>query len=222
MGQDKGRRVGSRLGCPVGCVCGNCEQERRQRLGQLLDDDLRKIVGPARMSYAELEAEVDALQGNYEDLYFAVAGFREKFCGATLAEINAAGEKVRKWRRQSVIDRGAADEGRSLMIDHKERMAEIEAMEKAATKGPWSVKEGERHFMGACGEEGCFFDEWIFAPEFFDGNGNDHNAICESIHCPSDSVFIAHARDDIPYLITRVRDLEAEIRRLQSVIDQGR
>jgi hypothetical protein len=73
-----------------------------------------------------------------------------------------------------------------------ERLAEIEARVNAATPGPWVHDE----FWG------------VVDPVFVDEDG--HLA-------PQDMKFIAAAREDVPDLIARVRELEAEITRLREV-----
>lgn len=95
-------------------------------------------------------------------------------------------------------------------MTHAERLAEIKEREQAATAGPWVVEDWgypESELMS------------IVAPpitcnpprhEMFSGLGNpiiqDEKGECVT----ADMAFIAHARADIPYLLSRVEELEAE------------
>jgi hypothetical protein len=65
-----------------------------------------------------------------------------------------------------------------------ERLTEIEDRAAAATKGPW-VADG-----------GTFSRSPYQLPVAVPGNG------------VADSAFIAHAREDVPWLVARIRELE--------------
>jgi len=116
-------------------------------------------------------------------------------------------------------------------------MAEIEAREKVATEGPWiwdgaSIDESEtsyraKELVGVMDWEGepdaltaeVMFTEQHKMPFVYRRspmcvlNTSDERSLIE--YSERDASFIAHARTDIPYLIARVRDLEAEVERLK-------
>lgn len=81
--------------------------------------------------------------------------------------------------------------------DVTQRLAEIEARTKAATPGPWR-REGDWNDIAAIDTDGTPYGV----------AGND-----ESISHP-DAEFIAHAREDVPWLIERLSRAEAELHRL--------
>ena len=72
------------------------------------------------------------------------------------------------------------------------RLDEIRAREQAATKGPWGV-----------GEDSESSRAWFTRP-FPEFKGNDGRPIHLSI-TPAETEFIAHAREDVPWLLDLVR-----------------
>jgi hypothetical protein len=88
-----------------------------------------------------------------------------------------------------------------------DRITEIEARANAATPGPWDVaeidhKSGDVSVTAGTGDEedliitiNCEFSETL--------TGKDAVAL---------GYFIAHTREDVPWLIQRVRELEAELK----------
>jgi hypothetical protein len=76
------------------------------------------------------------------------------------------------------------------------RLAEIEARVNAATRGPWveeTTAEGER---------------FIRIPNGHDLYAGDMEGTCRE--CFGNTAFIAPSRDDVPWLLSRVRALEAQ------------
>lgn len=84
-----------------------------------------------------------------------------------------------------------------------DRLTQIKAREKAATEGPWKVcpdenTNGELSLV-CCGPEG------------------EHGGpICSDPLTDADADFIAHAREDIPYLLGEVERLTTELDELRS------
>lgn len=89
-----------------------------------------------------------------------------------------------------------------------ERLAEIEARENAATRAPWMVV-----YDGLCHEivrrENGMRIAWV--PYDFGPIDDANNA-----------AFIAAARDDIPWLLARLRELEAGVARDAKVVEAAR
>jgi hypothetical protein len=69
------------------------------------------------------------------------------------------------------------------------RLDEIEARANAASEGPWSQGDTEEHGSGR--------DDAVYLP-------ND-DWLCDPMACVEDAAFIAHARQDIPWLIAQLR-----------------
>lgn len=111
------------------------------------------------------------------------------------------------------------------------RLADIERRAAAATPGPWSSSS---------------FDDWSFTSNYgigdftqdppkivswsegngplgsyYDEPGKDYHGerIQTSSSTDEDDEFIAHARQDIPYLLDLVKEQRAEIERLRARID---
>ncbi len=105
-------------------------------------------------------------------------------------------------------------------MDEK-RLAEIEAREKAASPRPWEwVKDPfNGGYSGIVGKDGM---EVLFPNHRNDGDDGD--AWFEDFPTEADREFIAHARDDIPYLTAKVRRLQAEAEarecRVNELLDQ--
>ena len=72
------------------------------------------------------------------------------------------------------------------------RLAEIQARANAATEGPWRANDNGKGTV-------------------YDGR---NIGVCSmwAVRRPADAVFIAHAREDIPWLLVRVQELEGELR----------
>jgi hypothetical protein len=94
------------------------------------------------------------------------------------------------------------------------RLQEIEARAQAATAGPWAADTTEPHDMVVWGAPGTA------APRY---EGDDGSPLIINIGEPvarigdvcgssADTHFIAHARQDIPWLLDRVRSLESRLR----------
>lgn len=87
------------------------------------------------------------------------------------------------------------------MID---RMEEIRKRHEGTTPGPWMVNSGGHHPMREVG-----------AP--FADSGSQSIALCRAISIDDngggerDAEFIAMAKEDIPYLLSRVEELEKEL-----------
>jgi hypothetical protein len=81
------------------------------------------------------------------------------------------------------------DEIESDSADVLARLDEIEARANAASEGPWSQGDTEEHGSGR--------DDAVYLP-------ND-DWLCDPMACVEDAAFIAHARQDIPWLIAQLR-----------------
>lgn len=88
-------------------------------------------------------------------------------------------------------------------IDHDdtaERLAAIEARCEAATPGPWAARVGKLYETNGIVTTVC------------DIGGIDWDR-------PEDVEFVANSREDVPWLLTKVRELEAVETRLRGIID---
>ncbi|MFF1348455.1 hypothetical protein ACFVZJ_21170 [Streptomyces sp. NPDC058322] len=84
------------------------------------------------------------------------------------------------------------------------RLAEIQARAAAATPGPWQNDQAELHQAIPGAPE--IWVAWIGeALNIDDLPKSNHNA-----------AFIAHAREDIPYLLVQLHQRDAEIAELQT------
>jgi hypothetical protein len=90
------------------------------------------------------------------------------------------------------------------MTDHKQRMAEIEARAEKATEGPWALPFDDGAIALPGGRNSLL------------GLDMDGMAVVER---RPDAEFIAHAREDVPYLIARARELEAALGELCTWVD---
>lgn len=89
------------------------------------------------------------------------------------------------------------------------RITEIEARATAATEGPWGIWRGEKNCYGG-------------TPRNIQTSKGTHRWIChvtllKTLDAPQaddNAVFISHSREDIPYLLSLLRDRDAEIERL--------
>lgn len=89
------------------------------------------------------------------------------------------------------------------------RLEEIEAREQATTKGPWVMSRdemtaafGQHRYVvaGTATDDRQKLKDWRLLVEGMHG--------ADSVH---DAEFIAHAREDIPWLVARVKELEAAL-----------
>ena len=84
------------------------------------------------------------------------------------------------------------------MTEYVGNIKDIKAREKAATPGPWT--------KGWDGVSGCFFLPELHAIESASPHGL---SVCQD--CEDDIDFIAHAREDIPYLLAQLKDREEKL-----------
>lgn len=97
-----------------------------------------------------------------------------------------------------------------------DRIAEIEARWANATKGPWYLERDDRDY-GAIGYR------------VTDGAGSDLAQVSEETYpdeaiarAACDATAIAHAPEDVAYLLQRVRELEAGLHRAQELLARCR
>lgn len=94
----------------------------------------------------------------------------------------------------------------------KKRIAEIRAREQKASLGEWDTQDPSDASCGSlCTENGCHEchptgTRWILGPQTDDDDS--------SRLYPPDAEFIAHARQDIPFLLDALEKAHAEIDRL--------
>lgn len=93
-----------------------------------------------------------------------------------------------------------------------ERLAEIEAREKVATHGPWN-------YSGV--PYNLYEDPTIFGPndEYIAQTVYDMQSGSQNHNIDEDTIFIAHARQDVPDLIAEVRRLQDELRLEKSITE---
>jgi len=114
----------------------------------------------------------------------------------------------------------------------QERIAQIKARERAATPGPWGYEksEGDCGLTGKCPRDLIFCDEKCPGCEHWEiykgawPTGIDTVESGENtFFTDSDASFIAHAREDIPWLLAEVERLtaalEAAERRAEAAIN---
>lgn len=88
---------------------------------------------------------------------------------------------------------------------------EIEAREQAATPGQWVIDTNEpfsRQINGIFAEEQ---EKYVFY----------HPPYGEDTISDEDAAFIAHARTDIPELVTEVRSMQIENAQLRAIVEQS-
>lgn len=90
----------------------------------------------------------------------------------------------------------------------------IRAREQAATPGPWMIKIHNEQYGQGYGEITYFVD---IEGELLKIGLADNNRLFAKYH--SDTDFIAHAREDIPYLLDRLEQAEAEVERLREALE---
>lgn len=101
-----------------------------------------------------------------------------------------------------------------------DRLTEIEARAKAATRGPWEDATGSIEPRGiwssalfvstATGE--------VVAGALCPDTGDEGMETPIAGAPPENRAFIAHARDDVPWLVAQVRERDAEIARLRALL----
>jgi hypothetical protein len=87
------------------------------------------------------------------------------------------------------------------MTDDTDRLAQIRARAEAATPGPWFSDIG--NFM------------------VWDETSEDSEAVAKEIG-DDDCVFIAHSREDVPFVLDLVDSLTAERDTLRAVVEEAR
>jgi hypothetical protein len=85
---------------------------------------------------------------------------------------------------------------------YSERLAEIEARANAATNGPWYADVTRYHRRPASEQEVVVATDTMSIVRLSGSKGFHEEAM-------PDAEFIAHARQDVPWLLARVRELEA-------------
>ena len=100
----------------------------------------------------------------------------------------------------------------------KERLAEIKAREKAATKGPWQMWAG---WMQWSKDNDTSFPNETHWPicqksrQFKGGSPTKFDDILCRVHNLADNEFIAHSRQDIPDLLAEVERLKYDLRMIR-------
>jgi hypothetical protein len=88
----------------------------------------------------------------------------------------------------------------------QERLAQIEARAEAASAGPWETTLHEDQRYGTKGYA------WVLAKVIPGAHELNIIKVCHEDWppTPSDAEFIAHARQDIPWLLQRLREAETQ------------
>lgn len=116
------------------------------------------------------------------------------------------------------------------MADSAERVEQIRARERAATEGPWIAKDLGSDVYNSHNKAGWW---WVWQeskqPYYggvleldtkpdgtadFNGGNLGQAAITDNddgVQEQADAEFMAHSREDIPWLLARVAELEAEL-----------
>jgi DNA repair exonuclease SbcCD ATPase subunit len=108
------------------------------------------------------------------------------------------------------------------MEQQTDRLAEIQEREKKATKGPWEVApcSSNDEVMNVVAEykrvEGGASANWIAELDAALDFDSDVEGLLEQLQ--ANAQFIAHAREDIPYLVAEVQSLRAERDRLNKAL----
>lgn len=156
--------------------------------------------GGSAWSFSVVRDEYGAQLRTYEDGWRAFVDVPEFFAGLAELGDNTTLEQVR-----ALLDRlGAVDETPrvrpeqvSQELQDAERLAEIEAREQAATALPWTASDRYPHVAW----QGVEIDE---AGDFLISTNLSERAA-------EDIRFVAHARDDVPWLVGQVKALRAEL-----------
>lgn len=93
----------------------------------------------------------------------------------------------------------------------------IEARAAAATPGPWAA-EDERHGKGSCSCCGEVLYAWNIVAPSREVVVSAMDDVTPGVHGDADATFIAHARADVPALITALREAWAEAARLRAAL----
>jgi hypothetical protein len=89
------------------------------------------------------------------------------------------------------------------------RLDEIQARADAATPGPWEADTVQRGDCVVWGPNGAFIANHQAEPHWLPAPNGAKRAAAFDVD-KRDCEFIAHAREDVPWLIERVRELEAQ------------
>lgn len=97
------------------------------------------------------------------------------------------------------------------MNEVEQRLREIEERVSKATPGPWRAVCEATAEETACGRDvySLTGPEWVEEGDY-------------SFFGEHDAQFIAHARDDVPWLLSLLREREEEIRRLRTLLERAR
>jgi len=95
------------------------------------------------------------------------------------------------------------------MTTIEQRLREIEERASKASPGPWRAIREASADETACGYDLYSLDGPTWLEE------GDYAYLARN-----DAEFAAHARDDIPWLLSLIRELDAEIRRLRERLDR--
>mgnify|MGYP006350522465 CR=1 FL=1 len=101
----------------------------------------------------------------------------------------------------------------------QERYAEIEAREKAATKGPWDIVVTKAQIQIRSTTDLTLGNFWRVVCGKMLNTVKSLDITPEGVRGRRDMEFIAHTRADIPYLLARVRRAEELLRDLGRVYD---
>lgn len=97
----------------------------------------------------------------------------------------------------------------------EKRLAEIQTRADAATPGPWTADTGVRGDCVVWGPNGQFLANHQAEPHWLpDANGRKRSVAFDVDR--RDCEFIAHAREDVPFLLDKVRRLEHELARTKA------
>lgn len=142
--------------------------------------------------------------------YVDASGARWKYVGILNGDpLWSRGSEPACWNINTVVDQfGPLTEA----SEPAARLAEITARAEAATTGPWCTDDWEI-YQGTEYQPGI--SQWI-------------GETCRGTSSPEqdrvDAAFVAHAREDIPFLLQLLREKDAEITELRSMnraIEQG-
>ena len=99
------------------------------------------------------------------------------------------------------------------MTDVEQRLREIEERASKASEGPWSAKWG---YVGA--RRTLFLSRPDYDGVLFGLSDSE----AENVQHRADTEFAAEARQDIPWLLSLLREREEEIRRLRTLLERAR
>lgn len=100
----------------------------------------------------------------------------------------------------------------------EERLQEITAREAVAQPGPWSAEDPADFACGAmCSPDGCQENHPVGAAVVLEGPEPDQYEL--RFHHEEDAVFVAEAREDIPFLLKLVKEQREEIAEHDALMD---